>query len=102
MVNPGYDRVEFLTFLCGLGTMAYFVNRRELIVKVASLSPLIRNYGNVFAVIFFPAKALSVEWIRYLISFFDRIYRIIGIFFACGEILLGRRPFYLNNPVNPV
>ena len=23
-------------------------------------------------------------------------------FFACGEIPLGRRLFYLNNPVNPV
>jgi hypothetical protein len=23
-------------------------------------------------------------------------------FFACGEILLGQRPFYPNNPVNPV
>jgi hypothetical protein len=31
----------------------------------------------------------------------DMIYRIIGIFFR-GEIVLGRRPFYLNNPVNPV
>jgi hypothetical protein len=32
----------------------------------------------------------------------DRIYRINGIFFACGEMPLGQRSFYLNNPVNPV
>jgi hypothetical protein len=32
----------------------------------------------------------------------DRIYRILGILFAYGEIPKGRRPFYLNNPVNPV
>jgi hypothetical protein len=37
--------------------------------------------------------------------FFDRIYRINGIngiFFACGEVSLGRRPFYPDHPVNPV
>jgi hypothetical protein len=34
--------------------------------------------------------------------FFDRIYRINGIFFACGEIPSGRRPFYPDDPVNPV
>jgi hypothetical protein len=27
---------------------------------------------------------------------------LVGFFFACGEIPLGRRPFYLSNPVNPV
>ena len=34
-----------------------------------ALSALIRNYGHVLAVIFFPKRALSVEWIRFLISF---------------------------------
>ena len=62
----------------------------------------IHNYGNILAVIFFPSRALGVEWIRYLISFLDRIYRINGIFFACGEVPFRRKPFYLNNPVNPV
>jgi hypothetical protein len=28
----------------------------------------------------------------------DRIYRIIRIFFACGEGLFGRRPHYPNDP----
>jgi len=36
------------------------------------------------------------------ILFFDRIYRINGILFACGEIPLGRRPYYPDDPVNPV
>ena len=53
---------------------------------------IIHNYGNIFAVIFFLPRALSM----------DRIYRILGILFAYGEIPKGRRPFYLNNPVNPV
>jgi hypothetical protein len=47
-------------------------------------------------------RTLSVEWIRFLITFLDRIYRIKGIFFACGEIPLGRRPLYPDDPVNPV
>jgi hypothetical protein len=34
------------------------------------LSAPIHNYGIKLAAIFFPAKALSVEWIRFLISFF--------------------------------
>jgi hypothetical protein len=37
-----------------------------------------------------------------LIFLLDRIYRIIGILFACGEIPLGRRPYYPDDPVNPV
>jgi hypothetical protein len=45
---------------------------------------------------------IPAEWIRSLISFFDRIYWINGIFFACGEIFLGLRPFYPDDPVNPV
>jgi hypothetical protein len=36
------------------------------------------------------------------VLFFDRIYRINGILFACGEIPLGRRPYYPDDPVNPV
>ena len=36
-----------------------------------ALSAHIRNYGHVLAVIFFPTSALSVEWIRFLISFID-------------------------------
>jgi hypothetical protein len=67
-----------------------------------ALSAPIHNYDNVLAVIFSPTRTLGVEWIRSSISFFDRIYRINGIFFACGEILLGRRPFYPDDPVNPV
>ena len=41
------------------------------------LSAPIRNYGNILAVIFFPLRALSIEWIRFLTAFLDRIYRII-------------------------
>jgi hypothetical protein len=36
------------------------------------------------------------------VLFFDRIYRINGILFACGEIPLGRRPYYPDDPVDPV
>ena len=50
------------------------------------LSAPIRDYGNILAEIFFFTRALSVEWIRFLATFLDRIYRISGIFFACGEI----------------
>jgi len=55
------------------------------------------NSGNLSATI-----VLKVEWIRFLISFLDRIYRIKRIFFACGVIPQGRRPFYPVDPVNPV
>jgi len=34
--------------------------------------------------------------------YLDRIYRIIGNFFACGEGPFGRRPQYPNDPVDPV
>jgi hypothetical protein len=34
--------------------------------------------------------------------FLDRIYRIGGIFFACGERPFGRRPLYPDDPVDPV
>ena len=38
-----------------------------------------------------------------IVNFFlDRINGIKGIFFAYGEIPLGRRPFYPDDPVNPV
>ena len=43
----------------------------------------------------------DVEWIRILILL-DRIYRIDGIFFACGEDPFGRRPLYPDDPVDPV
>ena len=82
------------------------------------LSALIRNYGIILAVIFFPIRALSVEWIRFLVSFFGQDlqdywpwlntlrcsskFNGVKIFFASGEVPLGRKPFYLNNPVNPV
>jgi hypothetical protein len=36
------------------------------------------------------------------VLFLDRIYRINGILFACGEIPLGRRPCYPDDPVDPV
>jgi len=46
------------------------------------------------------------HWVLYgfdlLISFFDRIYRINGVLYACGDLPLGRRPFYPDDPVNPV
>jgi hypothetical protein len=29
-------------------------------------------------------------------------FNVVKIFFACGEIPLGRRPFYPDDPVNPV
>jgi hypothetical protein len=32
----------------------------------------------------------------------DRIIRIIRSFFACGEGPFGRRPYYPNDPVDPV
>jgi len=50
----------------------------------------------------FAIRELSVEWIRFLVPFLDKIYRIKGISFACGEFPLGRRTIYLNYPVNPV
>jgi hypothetical protein len=34
--------------------------------------------------------------------FLDRIYRIDGIFFACGERPFGRRPLYPDDLVDPV
>ena len=34
-----------------------------------NLALLLHNYGNIFAVIFFHTRALSVEWIRFLILF---------------------------------
>jgi len=34
--------------------------------------------------------------------YLDRIYRIIRIFFACGEGPFGRRPHYPDDPVDPV
>jgi hypothetical protein len=37
-----------------------------------------------------------------IIILFDRIYRIDGIFFACGERPFGRRPLYPDDPVDPV
>ena len=40
-----------------------------LLVVCWRLSAPIHNYGNKLAVIFFPTRALSVEWIRFLISF---------------------------------
>jgi hypothetical protein len=37
-----------------------------------------------------------------IFNFLDRIYRIDGIFFACGERPFGRRPLYPADPVDPV
>jgi hypothetical protein len=34
--------------------------------------------------------------------FLDRIYRIDGIFFACGERPFGQRPLYPDYPVDHV
>jgi len=35
-------------------------------------------------------------------SYLDRIYRIEGIVFAFGEGPFGRRPHYLEDPIDPV
>jgi hypothetical protein len=43
-----------------------------------------------------------VEWIRFYYFNLDRINRIIRNFFACGEGPFGRRPYYPNDPVDPV
>ena len=66
------------------------------------LSAPIHVNGNILAAIFCPTGALGVEWIRSLIFLLDKIYRINGIIIACGGIPLGRRPFYPDNPVDPV
>ena len=42
----------------------------------------------------------SEEWIRF--SFLDRIYRIDGIFSPSARSPFGRRPFYPDDPVDPV
>ena len=46
-------------------------------MNIAQLSAPIRNYCNILAVLFFPLRALSVEWIQFLNNFLDRIYRVI-------------------------
>jgi hypothetical protein len=66
------------------------------------LSAPIHNNGDILAAIFCPTGALGVEWIRSLIFLLDKIYRINGIIIACGGIPLGQRPFYPDNPVDPV
>ncbi len=43
-----------------------------------------------------------VEWIRIILFFLDMINRIVRIFSACGEGPFGRRPYYPNDPVDPV
>ena len=53
------DRTVFLSF-DPLNPITELVQR---------LSALIHNYGNILAVIFIITWALSVEWIRLLISF---------------------------------
>ena len=89
-----------------------------MLVVCWRLSAPIHNYGNILAVIFFPTGAPSVEWIRFLISFFGQDlqdywprlntlrcslkFNGVKIFFACDEIHLGRRALYPANPVNPV
>ena len=41
-------------------------------------------------------------WNGFEFIFLDRIYRIDGIFFACGERPFGRCPIYPDNPVDRV
>jgi hypothetical protein len=50
-----------------------------------------------------PLYEINQMWNGFDFYFFnlDRIYRIIGIFFACGEGPFGRRPHHPNDPVNP-
>ncbi|CAB1070395.1 hypothetical protein D1AOALGA4SA_905 [Olavius algarvensis Delta 1 endosymbiont] len=38
----------------------------------------------------------------FYLFYLDRIYRIIRIFFACGEGPFGRRPHHPDDPVDPV
>ena len=57
---------------------------------IAALSALIHKFSNIFAVLFFYIRTLSNEWIRSLVSFFDRIDRIDrinGIFFRLRRAL---------------
>jgi hypothetical protein len=50
---------------------------------------------------FFTTKTLGVEWIRFLISFFQTGFTGLMGFFspAASEMPSGRRPFYPDNPV---
>jgi hypothetical protein len=50
------------------GCMHFQCDQNCLSVIVEPLSAPIHNYGNLLVVIFFPTRALSVEWIRFLIS----------------------------------
>jgi hypothetical protein len=38
----------------------------SFVIVQQQLSALIRIYGHVLAVMFFPTRALSVEWIRFI------------------------------------
>jgi hypothetical protein len=51
----------------------------------ADLSAPIYNYGNIFAVLFFPTRALSVEWIRFLFSFIGQDLQDYWDFFRLGR-----------------
>jgi len=53
---------------------------------------------------FMKLQIVEGMWNGFDIYYFylDRIYRIIWIFFACGEGPFGRRPHYPNDPVDPV
>ena len=80
--------IELLPAL-GLGRIHFWQHMATL------LSAPIHNNGYILAVIFCPTRTLGVEWIRSLISFFDRIYRIDGIFLPAAryfgpEALLSR------------
>jgi len=52
---------------------------------VTLLSAPIYNNGYILAVILSPTRTQGVGWIRFLISFFDRIYRINGIFLTAAR-----------------
>ncbi|CAB1075944.1 hypothetical protein D1AOALGA4SA_3746 [Olavius algarvensis Delta 1 endosymbiont] len=49
-------------------------------------------------------KIVEGNWNGFDFNYFylDRIYWIDGIFFACGKGPFGRKPHYLDDPVDPV
>jgi hypothetical protein len=70
-------------------------------IRIGMMSiPNADHVNSLLSAAFAPMQPADMgEFDRDAEFFFDRIYWINGIFFACGEIPLGRRPFY---PVNPV
>jgi len=68
------------------------------------LSAPIHNYGDVFAGIFFHHKDAGCGMDSIFKFFFQTGFSGLMGFFspAAGEMPSGRRPFYPDDPVNPV